>query len=393
MMTMAEIHSETDKPLPQSMELIERAKQEWEVTVDALPQLVFLLDYEGRILRANRTIEQWELGRVAEVKGTDLHSLLHPTCVDPACYLKKFWTESLPRLLQGEAASTEADDKLLDRYIMLEIRPTSGQTSWRNQISGSLGVLIIQDVTEEKSMQQRIQQQERLAAVGQMAAGIAHYFNNILTSIIGFAELLSMEPELSFSFKQDLKQIIDQGQRAAHLTRQILDFSRRSVLQRRVLDLRDFLQETVKFLERTAPENISIGLEVNSTESYRVEADPTQLHQALVNLAFNAWDAMPTGGVLTFGLSHLVLGPDDPLPLPQMSARNWVVLTVSDTGGGIPAGHRPYLFEPFFTTKEVGKGVGLGLAQVYGIVKKHGGEIAVASQINQGTTFTIYLPA
>jgi len=248
------------------------------------------------------------------------------------------------------------------------------------------------DLTEHKRMEEQIRRQERLAAVGQLAAGIAHDFNNLLTSIIGFAQLLRMRADIPGSAKADLELIMEQGRRAAHLIRQILDFSRASLIQQRPLDLAPFLKEAVKFLRRTIPESIDISLDMGPGQ-YWVQADPTQVQQVLTNLAVNARDAMPGGGKLRLRLSHFTLEPSARAPFPDMRPGEWVTLSVSDTGVGIPPEVLPHLFEPFFTTKEAGKGTGLGLAQVYGIVKQHEGFIDVQTEVGRGTTFTIYLPS
>lgn len=252
--------------------------------------------------------------------------------------------------------------------------------------------LVIRDITEERAIQKRIQQQERVAAVGQLAAGIAHDFNNILTSIIGFAELLLLDPGLPASAKDDIERITKQGHRAAHLVRQILDFSRQTISSKQPLNLLPVIKETVKLLERTIPEDIHISLEIMPGE-YTVFADLIQLQQALTNLAVNARDAMPNGGNLHFKLFQLAVSPVDEPPAPDLEAGDWVALSITDTGHGIPPELHGKIFEPFFTTKEVGEGTGLGLAQVYGIIKQHEGVIDVSSQPNAGTTFTLYFPA
>ncbi len=253
-------------------------------------------------------------------------------------------------------------------------------------------VLIIRDVTEKRAFQDRTQQQERLAAVGQLAAGIAHDFNNILTTIIGLAELNSDSPDLPKLARRDMKRIAEQGQLAARLTRQILDFGRKSITAKRSLSLDSFVKEAVKLLKRTISEDITIALDI-SPDEHICNADPTQMQQLLTNLAINAQDAMPTGGTLTFTLSRLALQAGDEPPHPDLPPGDWLHLSISDTGVGIAPEHLPHLFEPFFTTKEIGKGTGLGLAQVYGIVKQHEGFIDVKSQLESGTTFTLYLPA
>ena len=244
---------------------------------------------------------------------------------------------------------------------------------------------------ERKALEEQLFQSQKMEAIGTLAAGIAHDFNNILTAVIGYAELLETHPDMPETAKTDLGQIMEGGQRAAHLIRQILDFSRKSIIQRQPLDMVAFLKETLRFLQRTIPENIDIVLEIGA-DMYPVHAGPTQLHQMITNLAVNARDAMPEGGELRFRLSRLALTSDDRPPLAEMGLGGWVELLVSDTGAGIAPENLPQIFDPFFTTKEVGEGSGLGLAQVYGIVTQHEGYIDVKSEVGEGTTFTIYLP-
>ncbi len=251
--------------------------------------------------------------------------------------------------------------------------------------------LLEETLAELQTTQKQVVQQERLAAVGQLAAGIAHDFNNLLTSIIGYAELAQLQSGLPPAVQSDLARIVTQGQRAAHLVQQILDFSRKSIRQPQALNLVPFLKETTRFLERTIPESIHIHLETELPDCV-VNADPTQLQQMLTNLAINARDAMPQGGELTLRLSRLAVEPGQPAPCPDLSPGEWVVLAVTDSGAGIPEEILPHIFEPFFTTRAP-QGTGLGLAQVYGIVKQHQGCIDVHSQVGVGTTFRLYLPA
>ena len=239
---------------------------------------------------------------------------------------------------------------------------------------------------EEKS-----RAQERLSAVGQLAAGIAHDFNNLLTGIIGYAQLLAMRTDVSELAKRDIRRIEEEGQHAARLIRQILDFSRKSITQPQSLDLVSFLKESIRFLRRTIPENVRISLDVEP-DRYFVRADPAQIQDTLTNLSVNARDAMPGGGDLRFRLSRFHLREGDTPPVLDMPPGEWIVVSVSDTGTGIMSEDRPRVFEPFFTTKKPGQGTGLGLAQVYGIVMQHEGFIDLESRPGQGTTFKIYLP-
>ncbi len=254
-------------------------------------------------------------------------------------------------------------------------------------------VLAIQDVTQEKEMQAQIQRQAQLAAVGQLAAGIAHDFNNIMSINILFAQLGMRTPGIPAKLQQRLQTILDQSKRATALIEQILDFSRSAVLDRSPLHLVPFLKGIMKILERTLPENIQLKMRYGEGE-FIIDADPTRIQQVVMNLAINARDAMPQGGQLTFALSHVESLPAKLKPLQESKEiQSWVQLSISDSGTGMPESVLAHIFEPFFTTKPPGQGTGLGLAQVYGIVKQHDGEIDILSQVGRGTTFVIYLPA
>lgn len=252
--------------------------------------------------------------------------------------------------------------------------------------------ITLRDVTQERETKMRIEMQDRLATVGQLAAGIAHDFNNIMAAILVYTDLLADDQQLPLVSRDRLLVIQQQVERAASLIRQILDFSRRSIMEQSTLDLLPFIKELDKILGRVLPETIQLEL-TYQPGSYLVNADPTRLQQVFMNLAVNARDAMPEGGRLIYGLGTLRINPQDTRPFPELSDGAWITIAIRDTGTGIPAEHLPHVFEPFFTTKPIGEGTGLGLAQVYGIVKQHDGFIDVKSQVGRGTTFTIYLPA
>jgi CheY-like chemotaxis protein/two-component sensor histidine kinase len=234
------------------------------------------------------------------------------------------------------------------------------------------------------------QQQARLASVGQLAAGIAHDFNNILMTVVNSAEL-GMRRQADAPFVRGrLQVIVEQGERAAALVRQILDFSRQSPPSLETVDIAQLLQQTIGLLERTLPETIRINV-VTGAGPLLVSADPNQLTQVLTNLAVNARDVMPLGGDLRFRLD--VEQRDGEADGGGPGAGRWVTLSVTDTGGGMVPEVRERIFDPFFTTKAPGRGTGLGLSQAYGIVTEHQGHITVESQAGVGTTFTIHLPA
>ena len=236
--------------------------------------------------------------------------------------------------------------------------------------------------------QEQLVQQERLAAVGQLAAGIAHDFNNILAVILLYAQMMA-QSQLPPWEVEATATIEKQTKTAAHLVQQILDFSRRAMLEKSDLDWLPLLKEQAKLLTHTLPDNIVVTFTASAPGPYLVQADATRLQQMVLNLAVNARDAMPHGGQLHLELDKLML----PEPDGDLAAGHWLRLQVRDTGEGVAEADRPYIFEPFFTTKEPGQGSGLGLAQAQGIVLQHGGQIVFETAVNRGTTFTIYLPA
>jgi two-component system cell cycle sensor histidine kinase/response regulator CckA len=251
---------------------------------------------------------------------------------------------------------------------------------------------IVRDLTERKRLEEQMRQQDRMAALGQLAGGIAHDFNNILTAIILYAEMLLNKPSLHPDLAPRVESILDEAQEATLLVRQVLDFSRCSPMETRLVDLRAFIEENIDILQRTLPETICVLPEVGPDE-YVVNADPTRLRQVLINLVTNARDAMPERGELRIGVSIVEVQPGGDPPVAEMQAGEWVCLAVSDAGTGMPHEVMSHLFEPFFTTKPRGEGTGLGLAQVYGIVKQHEGHTGVETEVGRGTTFRVYLPA
>ena len=240
--------------------------------------------------------------------------------------------------------------------------------------------------------QEQIVQQERLAAVGELAAGIAHDFNNMLQGISGYVELALLETDVKESTAKYLNNIFSLVDHATRLIRQILDFSRKAIMESIHLSLGSYIKEAINLLQRIIPENIKLRF-VASPGSDWVYGDPTRIEQAIMNLVINARDAMPGGGELKIAISPFITEADKPAPYPNMPASQWVMVEVTDTGCGIPPENLPHIFAPFFTTKERGKGTGLGLSQVYGIVKQHGGYIIADSEVGKGTKFAIYLPA
>jgi signal transduction histidine kinase len=247
------------------------------------------------------------------------------------------------------------------------------------------------DITERKRLEQQFQQAQKMEAVGRLAGGIAHDFNNLLTAILGYGQILLSEVATDDPLRSGLEEIKRAGERAATLTHQLLAFSRRQVLLPKVLDLNSIVADVQKMLLRMIGEDVEL-ITKPGADLGRVKADPGQLIQVLMNLAVNSRDAMPDGGALTIETASVHLTQSDVRAHPGMRPGNYVLLAVSDTGCGMDKNTQARIFEPFFTTKEVGKGTGLGLATVYGIVKQSDGYISLQSEPDHGTTFKIYFP-
>ncbi len=296
--------------------------------------------------------------------------------------------DAVRRFASGKsAASGDLAVRLPDRAdepVALTLAGTRGL--------GEAAVLLsLKDNSEETRLKREIAQATKMQAVGQLAGGVAHDFNNILTAIIGHCDLMLMRHTPGDSDYDDIQQIKGNSNRAAALTRQLLAFSRQQTLRPQVLQLPDVIAEVSNLLQRLLGETVTLS--INHGRSLgAVRADPGQLEQVIVNLAVNARDAMPGGGTLTLQTYGVTAADVRKLSADMMPIADYTALRMSDTGTGIPPDVLPKVFEPFFTTKEVGKGTGLGLSTVYGIVKQSGGFIFADSVVGKGTSFVIYLP-
>ena len=244
---------------------------------------------------------------------------------------------------------------------------------------------------EHESLEHRLRQAHKMEAVGRLAGGVAHDFNNLLTIIRGHSDLLLGRQGIDDTGRRNVEQIQRASDRAVSMTRQLLAFSRMQVLEPRIVDLNAILIDMGKMLSRLIGEDIEYQFQTDATVA-TVKADPGQIEQVIMNLTVNARDAMPQGGKLTVQTRAVNVGAADAARRPPMTPGRYVLLTVSDTGQGMDEDTKSRIFDPFFTTKEVGKGTGLGLATVYGVVKQSGGFVWVESTLGKGATFEIYLP-
>jgi PAS domain S-box-containing protein len=252
--------------------------------------------------------------------------------------------------------------------------------------------VFVRDITERRALEEQLRQSQKLEAIGRLASGVAHDFNNILMSIMGSADLLLMELPADDAAREEAREIRLSVQRGAALTRQLLAFSRRQATSPRLFALEDVIGGMDTMLRRLIGPEIEFAV-IRGARPAMVVADPAQIEQVVLNLVINARDAMPDGGRLTVTLDEVDLDEAAAAALGDGRPGPYVRLGVADTGTGIDEATRARLFEPFFTTKEQGKGTGLGLSIVYGIVKQSGGAIAVLSEPGRGATFHIYLPA
>jgi two-component system, cell cycle sensor histidine kinase and response regulator CckA len=339
---------------------------------------MFILDDERAILDANRAAGALFGVESERLTGRRLDDLF----VNDRDQLAHAWQELLAL---GEA---KRDHRVLSSARGVRVV----ECSYRAAVQAGRHLCIARDITERQALEERLMQSEKVESVGRLAGGIAHDFNNLLTAILGYTELLLAKRSASDPDRADLQEIQKAGQRAAALTQQLLAYSRKQMLSPKEVDINQTVTSLRGMLTRLIREDISLTCDL-APEAALVRIDPTQLEQVIVNLVLNARDAIPAGGAIRLEVARVKLA-DVPVPSNfASSAEEYVRLRVVDNGVGIAPEAWPHLFEPFFTTKDIGKGTGLGLASVYGIVRQSNGFIAVESEPSAGTTFTMHFPA
>ncbi len=353
--------------------------------IDLNPNLIFVKDWDGRFTLVNRAL--------AELYGTSPEDLVgrrdsdfNPNSEEVEQYLRddrEAMTSGRPKFILEETnTDARTGRRRWFQVIKVPLRSADGEP----QVLG-----VATEITHRKELESQLRQAQKMEAVGQLAGGIAHDFNNVLTAVLGYTRLLLKDATLSEQARSDVEEIEQAARRAASLTQQLLAFSRKQMLQLAILDLNEVVQGMRSLLRRLIGEHITLVATLDP-QPMLVRADLGQLQQVIVNLSVNARDAMPAGGILTIATAAVELGPTFVVARPGSQPGPHILLQVSDTGMGMDAETRGRVFEPFFTTKAVGKGSGLGLATVYGIVKQSGGYIDVSSEPTQGSVFTVYLP-
>ncbi|MCC6930301.1 MAG: PAS domain S-box protein [Gemmatimonadaceae bacterium] len=372
----------TDRRLAQ--EALRQSEERFRALIENGLDLVLTLDRSAIIRFASPSVGAILGYSASEAVGLSLVALLHPDDVAQS-------GTSLGDVCEGKRESTQ---------LAVRARHRSGE--WR-QFEGTVRSLLhvravrgtvanLRDVTEQRDLEARLRQSQKLDSIGRLAGGVAHDFNNILTAVLGYTQLLEGDLTRGEAIKpDDLREVRLAAERARALTSQLLAFARRQLVSPRAVDLNAAVSASERMLRRLVGEDIAITTELDPTP-WLVYIDPSQLEQVILNLAVNARDAMPEGGLLTLGTEHVVLTDEHLIEGQGVVAGPFALLTVSDSGSGIPPEALPHLFEPFYTTKRQGEGTGLGLATVYGIVRQAGGMVDVESTPGIGTRFRIYLP-
>jgi two-component system cell cycle sensor histidine kinase/response regulator CckA len=343
---------------------------------------IYRSDWKGNFLDVNSAlVAMLGYSSKAELMTRNLDSDIYENPADRVSILSMFETG-------GRVDSAEANWKCKDGKT-ISVQISGGQVRGKDGQVSRFEV-IVEDITKRRSLEEQLRQAQKMEAVGLLAGGISHDFNNHLSIILGNADLL-LEKIQSGKLQHYAEEIKTATQRAAQLTRQLLAFSRKQVLYPTLLNLNAVVSDVVKILRRLIGEDVQIVIE-GETNLASVRADRGQVEQILMNLANNARDVMPNGGKFTVRTENAELGPDDVARYPYVRPGRYVRLSASDTGQGMSAEVRSRAFEPFFTTKPQGRGTGLGLATVYGIVKQSGGYVWISSALGSGTTFDIYLP-
>lgn len=360
-------------------EKFRRISQQFNALLDTLPDGIAQITPDFKITWANRSLTELVEADELQLKGNCCYQALWDFRVPCAsCPVARSFHSG--ELEEGSLSTSDG------RLMELRAVPIYNGTGKVESV-----IVVIRDITEHRKLEGQLRQAQKMESIGTLAGGIAHDFNNILTAIVGYGYIALMNMGADDPQRKNIEHIIEGTDRAAQLTKDLLIFSRKQVGEKIPVDLNEIIGKVEKFLRRVIGEDINFTLGLCG-EPLIVSADAHQLEQVLMNLATNARDAMAAGGNLTVSTARIVIEKDFITIHGYGKPGCYALVTISDTGEGMDEETRAKIFEPFFTTKEVGKGTGLGLAVVYGIVKQHDGYINVYSELGSGTTFRIYLP-
>jgi PAS domain S-box-containing protein len=375
---VAGVHTDLTERM-EAEDALRQRESDYRQLVELSPDAV-IVQCDGRIVLANRSATaMFGAGSVEAMIGRDSLSIVHPDFRDLIFGLRSHVLEQ-----QSTVAPTPTRHLRLDG-ISFDSEFTAGPIEWNGRPAT---INLIRDVSERKITEQQLQQALKMEAVGQLTGGVAHDFNNLLAIILGNAELLSAM--VGKEHKAEVEPVIRAARRGADLTRRLLAFSRRQVLEPKIINAHGIVTDMIGLLRRTLGEDIEIAT-LSESDLWSCEIDPAQFENALVNLAVNSRDAMPDGGKLTIQTANVRLD-HGAAARAEVTPGQYVLVSISDTGKGMTPEVREKVFDPFFTTKDVGKGTGLGLSMIYGFVKQSGGHVAIDSKVGEGTTVELYLP-
>jgi two-component system cell cycle sensor histidine kinase/response regulator CckA len=353
--------------------------------LESASQAIITADRTGRIVLSNRRAEEMFGYTREELMGASLEVLL------PESRRAAHRRERDDYFMHPRARPMGMGMDLIARRKDASEFPVEVSLSYIETEQGLFAIGFVTDISRRKALEEQLLQAQKMEAVGRLAGGIAHDFNNMLTVISGYDRMILDELPPTDPLREYAEEILKAAERAGSLTNQLLAFSRRQIIQPRLMNVNAVVGQTEKMLRRLLGEDIQLVFELNA-ESGNIKADPNQIIQAIVNLAVNARDAMLTGGRIVVETANVHLDENYVRTHLGVQPGDFVMIAMTDTGQGMDAVTRQRIFEPFFTTKEQGKGTGLGLATVYGMVKQAGGDIWVYSEVGSGTTFKLYFP-